>query len=612
MSKPDQPASAPAPAPPPAPEVHLESASETPVISTAATPARPLPPESATLPARAQTVVYEDDDVLVEWSVRTPPTDTIAVTFDPILVAPSQPAYAAAFLHKTGADTLCVRKKSEHFYQPLTRERFDEVTRPVLAQYARRLAYGSSLGAYAVLYFCRHGFETVISSSPRVSAHPRFGRPHWQARAPFRHATFDAAEPATSGAVVFYDPYDAMDRDFVDHGLRHGWPQAAFIAVPYAGHPANQFLSEIGYIAPFVHAVVSRKALPVLERRKHKARSFTYRHMLASACLRHGKAPWGERLCRQALQMKPDLVGVKLTLGRALVALGRLDEAEPTLHEFLQKYPEDGDAQQALRAIARERKRLKSQRAAVAVPRPPDSPDPEAAGTTRWVDRLGLAALWLTGRLRLTVTHDDIAWCYRHVLGRAPESTAALLAHRRSARFDVLAQAFLLSPEFIARANHTYSSAELDRLLKTACLARRVLPLHGRLLNARSTEEFRVALGGQVHEVSLAQQMPASVDLCMNAETLLAAPAQDDTQADTQTETMVAALIRLLKPGGYLLLATAQNADTPLTKSSVIQGLTVLEHVPLKGGACLTLARKPRSLPAAPHRRTQPPPRPTG
>ncbi len=560
--------------------------SEAPLLDAVAPRARPLPPEGAALPARAHAVVYEDDAVRIEWSVRTPSADTIAVTFDPILVGPGQPAYAAAFLHKTGADTLCVRKKSEHFYQPLTRERFDEVTGPVLAHYGRRLAYGSSLGAYAVLYFCRHGFETVISSSPRVSAHPRFGRPHWQARAPFKHQTFDAAQPATSGAVVFYDPHDAMDRDFVDQGLRQGWPQAAFVAVPYAGHPANQFLSEIGYITPFVQAVVSGQARPVLERRKHKARSFTYRHALASVCLRHGKPVWAERLCRQALQMKPDLVGVKLTLGQALLALGRLDEAEPALHDFLEKYPQDGDAQHTLRAIARERKRLKYKRG-LAAGNPPLRHG-LAAGqvrATRWADRLGLAVLALTGALRLTVSRNDIAWCYRHVLGRTPESAAALVAHRLSARFELLARAFLRSPEFSARADSPTTPSELDRLVQTAGLARQVLPLDGRLLNALSAEDCCTALGGRILDEPLAQQPPTSFDLCLNTEPVPAASAQ--------AEELGAALVRALKPGGHLLLATCQDSGTQTQDRMQAQGLVVLNSLPLDGALRLTLARKP-------------------
>jgi hypothetical protein len=506
-------------------------------------------------------VVYEDEHILMEWSRRTPAASTIAVTFDPILVDPGQPAYAASFLHKAGIDTLCVRKKSEHFYQPLSRERFDGVALPVLARYRRRLAYGSSLGAYAVLYFCAHGFDEVISSSPRVSAHPRFGRPHWQKRVTFRHEFFDPERPATSGATVFYDPHDTTDRHFVDEELRPAWPQARFIAVPYAGHPANQFLSEIGFIAPFVSAVVKGGTPPVLERRHAKRRSFTYHHVLGAACLRHGKARWAEALCRRALAMKPDLVAVKLTFGQTLLALGRIDEAEPLLKEFQQAYPQDGDARQSLRVLARERAHREGRM-------PPLISDTllRLQNQTRhaadsWWWRTTAAVLWLPSRLRLTVSREDIVWCYRHLLGRAPESEQAMLAHRRCLGMASLVRAIVQSPEYTGSLPRNDVDRHLDRLIHTATLVRRVLPEGGRMLDFCSASFFSpvvckrltsAAAGGADRvaaelEKATLRFAAGSFDLCLNTEPLqrLSHPALPTLPG----------LAHLLRPGGHLLLA---------------------------------------------------------
>lgn len=578
--------------------------------------ARPPAPVGAPAPAHAHEVVYEDEHVLMEWSVRTPATDTIAVTFDPILVDPSQPSYAAAFLHKTGIDTLCVRKKSEHFYQPLTRERFEQAANPVLAHYRHRLAYGSSLGAYAVLYFCAHGFETVISSSPRVSAHPRFGRPHWQERAPFTHTFFDPAQPATSGAVVFYDPHDAMDRHFVEEGLRPAWPRAQFVAVPYAGHPANQFLSEIGYISPFVQAIARGRAPPALDRRGTKAHSFTYRHMLAAACLRHGKPHWAERLCRQALEMKPDLVAIKLTLGQALLALGQLDKAESALADFLQKYPQDGDARLALRTLARERARLERKRVLPAAGEQLRRLGSEVRGaSTAWRGRPGMAALWLTGRLRLTVTREDIEWCYRYLLGRRPESVHALVAHRRCPSFEKLVRAFVSSPEYARAATPVPFESTLERVVRTATLVRRLLPAGGRMTDVWSAGFFSAVacerLGGpqataeaapmaSPPDDAAAGENAARFHFALNtAPVVLAAP---------EGRHVVHSLALVLQPGGHALLATRAARDDERhaayrqpgaadAAASLLQahGFEVIETFTVDGedGTLLTLARKP-------------------
>lgn len=558
---------------------------QTPVIASPAARDRPPAPAGTPSPAWVQQTVYEDEHVVMEWSVRTPAADTVAVTFDPILVDASRPAYAANFLHKAGIDTLCVRKKSEHFYQPLTRERFDEVARPVLARYRRRLAYGSSLGAYAVLYFCAHGFETVISSSPRVSAHPRFGRPHWQERAPFMHAYFDPDKPATSGAVVFYDPHDAMDRCFVDEELRPAWPRGVFVSVPYAGHPANQFLSEIGYISPFVQAIVAGRTPPALDRRGTKARSFTYRHVLAAACLRHGKPRWAESLCQQALAMKPDLVDVKLTLGQALVKLGRPDEAEPLLLAFQQKYPQDGDARHALHTIERARATAQLKNVLPAAAEQLQRLKPKARGTwTAWRGRPALAMLWLTGRLRLSVSREDIEWCYRHLLGRRAESVQALLAHRRCRHLEPLVRAIVGSPEFAGKAARAVTEPERERLVGMAVIARRVLPADGRMADFSAGGCFGPSAGP--HE--------AGLDLGLNSEPVAAA-APDSAH-------LVQAMARALKPGGHVLLATRgvpdgeppDTARPPVDARGLLQanGLDVVEDLRLADHTRLTLARK--------------------
>jgi hypothetical protein len=596
-------------------------APESTAISAPRLRARPTRPADATASNRVLEVVYEDDNVLMEWSVRTPASATIAVTFDPILVDPSQPAYAGIFLQRMGIDTLCVRKKSEHFYQALTRERFEEATRPVLEHYGRRLAYGSSLGAYAVLYFCRHGYETVISSSPRVSAHPHFGRRHWQERVAFQHEFFDGTQPATSGAIVFYDPMDDMDRRFVDEGLRHGWPQARFVAVPYAGHPANQFLSEIGYIAAFVQATVSAKPPPLLDRRGTKARSFTYRHVLAAACLRHGKPGWAERLCRQALEMKPDFISVKLTLGQALMALGRPDEAVPALTEFQQKYPQDGDARMALQAIARERARRKRLQLL-----------PIAAELVRrWRRKLrsalaqmslrgGLATLWLTGSLHLTVSHADIVWCYRHLLGREAESDQAVLAHRRCARFELLVRAFVRSPEFVSKFSDPRAAPEFECLIRTAVLARRVLRPDGRMavlsVDGRSSVAMAQRTGSHCADPAAPEttdqpdaaigahesgQEAASVDLCLNAEELVL----ETTDGGQAAAHLMNRINHLLRPDGHVLLKTQvrhasgapDSADGAPLAERLLQAhrFQVLQTVTTcpDGRTQLTLARKP-------------------
>jgi hypothetical protein len=535
--------------------------------------------------------VYEDDEVVVEWTATTPAVDTLAVTFDPISVGAQEPAYAAGFLQSAGVDTLCVRKKREHFYQPLSQQQFDEIAGPVLSRYRRRVAYGSSLGAYAVLYFCRQGFETVISSSPRVSAHPRLGRPHWQDRVTFCHEIFSAKRLATSGAVIFYDPHDALDRMLVDEEIRLAWPHAHYVPVAYSGHPTNQFLSEIGFIAPFVRAVVAGKPLPRLDRRANKARSWTYHHMLAVACLRHGKADWAERLCRKALELKPGMTEVLLAHGQALLALGRLDEAEPSLLRFKEHHPHDRDVLQALEAVARERSKREAQRRleqfADQVRQARAQAVDEATG---WRDR-GLGAVqWLKRRLRPRVSRDQVLWCYRHLLGRAPESEAAIEAHLGHKDILALAAVITGSREYGVKVGAPPAQRHRERLVHTIALACEALPEGGRVVELGSERWFarRVVEAFEPADASTAP----FVDLCVDTA--------DAPRAPREERSLLYAACQRLRPGGCVVWAghwpalpdARQPAETERLLSAA--GLDPVRQSSLATArGYLVLARKP-------------------
>jgi hypothetical protein len=362
-----------------------------------------------------------------------------------------------------------------------------------------------------------------------------------------------------------------------------------------------------------VQAVVAGKPPPALDRRGNKARSFTYRHVLAAACLRHHKPRWAESLCRQALQMKPDLVGVKLTLGQALLALGRLDEAETPLIEFQLKYPQDGDARLALKTLARARAPLAP---AHALPLAADHLrrlESRARDASRgWRVGLATAVLWLTSRLRLTVSREDIDWCYRHLLGRRPESAQALLAHRGCTGFEPLVRAFLRSAEYAAVASMPPAAAGIERLVRTATLVHRALPRGGRMVDVGGPGLFSPAVcerldsgSRSAHAAEPPQAEPegdgaagrpvaASFDLALNTEAV--APATADARD------LVTTMAGLVKPGGHVLLALCTSRDgsgEPLSTESLMQaqGLSVIESAVVDGrgdtGTRLTLARLP-------------------
>jgi hypothetical protein len=289
----------------------------------------------------APSLLLDDEQVRIEHLRRGGEDAALVVTFDPLLYLHTKPPFGHEFLGKQGLDVIAVRKKTENFYQPLSRRDFEAAVAPVASRYPRVVAYGSSLGAYAALYFGRDLPWTVIASSPRVSVHPVFGAAAWQQRCDYRHERFDAATPPRCDAVIFYDPRDAIDRRYLDGEVLLQFPRAEVERVPFAGHPVNQFLGDIGYIAPFVRAVLAGTERPRLERRPQRARSATYHQVLALVCVQRGHVAWADALVQRALELGPQRMLAHRTLGMVRLAQCRWSEAQAALASALALGPED-------------------------------------------------------------------------------------------------------------------------------------------------------------------------------------------------------------------------------------------------------------------------------
>lgn len=258
-------------------------------------------------PAAAVTVevLLDDEDSRIEWHR---PDDATArpllITFDPLLYLWPKPAFGLDFLLRQGVQVVAVRRKSEHFYQPLSREAFTAAVAPALAGHARVIAYGSSLGAYAALYYGRDLDAEVIALSPRVSVHPVFGHPAWQDKVAFRHALFTTEPLPRCRAVIAYDPREPTDRRFIDEGLAPFFPQAVHLRLPYAGHPASQFLGDMHYLSPWIRAVVAGRPAPPLDRRCGRRLSATWHQVVADLCARRGRLALADALVSRSLALR--------------------------------------------------------------------------------------------------------------------------------------------------------------------------------------------------------------------------------------------------------------------------------------------------------------------
>jgi hypothetical protein len=271
--------------------------------------------------------LLDDEQIRIDHLQRGGEGGTLVVTFDPLQYLVGRPPFGHEFIGKQGLDAVAVRKKAENFYQPLSRRAFEAAVAPVAARYARVVAYGSSLGAYAALYFARDLPWTVIASSPRVSVHPVYGNEWWQQHCGFEHERFSPTTAARCAAVIFFDPRDPIDRHYLEGEVLPQFPRAEVVRVPFAGHPCNQFLGEIGFIAPYVRAVLAGTERPMLRRRENRRRSATYHQVLALMCVQRGHVEWADSLVQRALALNDRRMLAHRTLGQVRLAQERWDEA---------------------------------------------------------------------------------------------------------------------------------------------------------------------------------------------------------------------------------------------------------------------------------------------
>jgi hypothetical protein len=288
--------------------------------------------------------VYSDDEIRIDHFADVY-TDgaagrTLVITFDPILYGVEKPPFGFDFLRKQGVDILAVRKHSENFYQPLSRETFLRVAAQIADAYTRVIGYGSSLGAYCALYFCATLDCDVVAISPRISVHPRFGVSHWQAKIAFKHLALALLPPPVCRAMIVFDPKDPMDRRFMDGEILPYFSEAHELRAEYSGHPSGYFLSETGYVGGLLRSVIAGKPVPPFDRAK-KASSPTYLHVLATACASRNKLRWALELADRSVRMNPKSPMAHRAQARILLAAGQPTDAKAAIDHAYALNPSD-------------------------------------------------------------------------------------------------------------------------------------------------------------------------------------------------------------------------------------------------------------------------------
>jgi hypothetical protein len=170
------------------------------------------------------------------------------------------PPFGRPFLTDSGFDHIHVAQAPETQYQNLSRDEFREVVGPVCVG-RRVFTYGSSLGAYAAIYFSDSIGAQAIAGSPILPAHP-LARRYPRDKVPIHHRDLSNMQ-SHSAPVIFFDPKNRDDNAFVENCVLRGFPNSVIHPFEYSGHQTLKIIQDVGYLKRFVLAVVRNEPLSI-------------------------------------------------------------------------------------------------------------------------------------------------------------------------------------------------------------------------------------------------------------------------------------------------------------------------------------------------------------
>ncbi|WP_292047191.1 MULTISPECIES: hypothetical protein [unclassified Brevundimonas] len=203
--------------------------------------------------------IFESENIVAK-AVTTANTEAWVVTFDNYSIGHgfNRKGFGEDFFIENGVSAIHVMGKREDWYQ------YEEINHALAAvkEYVssadRVMAYGSSMGGYAAIRFAEKcGAHIALAISPQYSIDPK--------KVPFekrwlsdsRRIRFlrkvDGPIRSNIQTIIVYDPL-SQDKHHVS--LIKKEIDALCLALPFTGHPATTFLSEIGLLKELVFSAI--------------------------------------------------------------------------------------------------------------------------------------------------------------------------------------------------------------------------------------------------------------------------------------------------------------------------------------------------------------------
>ncbi len=294
-------------------------------------------------------VLFNNNETRIEFYKKLSICEDVVITFDSRHMHWAEQPFGYRFLTKYDVDIIAVRKRNANLvHQDLTIEEFENVVKVIVGNYKKRIAYGFSLGAYSVLYYCLNLQCEMLSLSPRNRFHPIFGTDNKKGTIEFHHNLFYSYNEKLSPIIV-YDPKNNYDKRYIETELKVKFPNARLLKTPYSGHETANYLLEVGALKDLVTKVLTGQEVSLNYDRDKRKFSFHYLMTITEICLERNKNKWALKISQEAEgiapkatkgdKLSPKAAKVRRMRIQALWRLGETQQAHTLAEDTLKNVP---------------------------------------------------------------------------------------------------------------------------------------------------------------------------------------------------------------------------------------------------------------------------------
>jgi tetratricopeptide (TPR) repeat protein len=297
----------------------------------------------------ARTKIYDNGQTRIYFHPNpSRRSGVLVITFDAMYVTddPATFGFGEDFLLAEGYDVLAVRKTLDNWYQDLSLCDLAAAVAALPSQYERIFTYGSSMGAYAAVYFAGAVNARIIALSPLSSIDPAYktyitNKDTQRHSVAVRHLRLRETLARTTGPhLVLYDPVRPFDRIYVEQEIAPNLPAgSAVVRQRHFGHPAIAVLSQMRVLKQTVTGFIEHGRVPPERWGLARRQSARFLDNFAAFLKERGRKKAALWALEQAITLKPKEAPLRIKYAEVLGGFGRHEQAVAQVQEAISMAP---------------------------------------------------------------------------------------------------------------------------------------------------------------------------------------------------------------------------------------------------------------------------------